>query len=420
MQRHIIISILAFFVLQNSNAQCGHRYQDELLFDVQVTKDIQYGQAINTKNKTEKLYLDFYDPKPDPLALRPLLIFLHGGSFLDGDKSWNETTLPCMNLAKRGFAVAGVNYRLEDNYFSFIFSELFFKASIRATQDAKAAIRFFYKQAREKGNPYRIDTNQIFLGGVSAGAITALQTAYLDNIDEADFIMAKFINDLNGLDGESGNDGYSTKVKGVINISGCMLDRSYVNNNKNIPLLNIQYVNDIAFPSYYGRPLGLITLPVMMGSFVIARQMDKLGIYNMNYMIKDRGVVAYFKDGKAYEPYFDSVMNYTAKFMFSLIECNPARVNINTVVPKQIKELSIFPNPTRGYVILGEQNFDINLIKSIRIIDMTGRQVFFQKIRSMTYLIDLSSLQLQNNLYIIEALGEKKDVLAQQKLFFTR
>jgi hypothetical protein len=179
-------------------------------------------------------------------------------------------------------------------------------------------------------------------------------------------------------------------------------------------------VNDIAFPSYYGRPLGLITLPVMMGSFVIARQMDKLGIYNMNYMIKDRGVVPYFKDGKAYEPYFDSVMNYTAKFMFSLIECNPARVNINTVVPKQIKELSIFPNPTRGYVILGEQNFDINLIKSIRIIDMTGRQVFFQKIRSMTYLIDLSSLQLQNNLYIIEALGEKKDVLAQQKLFFTR
>lgn len=419
MLRLILISILTFIVLQNSNAQCGHRFQNELLFDVQVTKDIQYGQAINTKFKLQNLYLDFYDPTPDPMALRPLLIFLHGGTFLDGNKNLAETTLPCMNLAKRGYAVAGVNYRLEDNYLSLLFSELLFKSTIRATHDAKAAIRFFYMQAKEWGNPYRIDTNQIFLGGVSAGAATALQTAYLDDIDEADFIMARFIRDLNGLDGESGNAAYSTKIKGVVNIAGCMLDKSYVNNNKDIPLLNIQYVNDVLFPSYYGRPLSLITMPVMMGSFVIARQMDRLGIYNMNYMIKDRGVVPYIKDGIANE-YFDSVMNYTSKFMFSLLECNPARVNINNVLPQQIRELSIFPNPSRGYIIIGDQNFDINLIKSIRIIDMTGREVYRQKIRSLTYLIDLSALPFQNTIYIVEALGEKNQTIAQQKLFFTK
>ncbi|HUH73386.1 MAG TPA: alpha/beta hydrolase fold domain-containing protein [Chitinophagales bacterium] len=411
---------MALFALQKSNAQCGYRFQNDLLFDVQVTKDIQYGQALNTKNKVQNLRLDFYNPTPDTMALRPLLIFLHGGSFLDGNKNLAETTMPCMNLAKRGFAVAGVDYRLEDNYFSLLFSELLFKATIRATQDARAAIRFFYKQAKEDGNPYRIDTNQIFLGGVSAGAITALHTAYLDDISEADFIMSKFIRDLNGLEGSSGNEGYSTKVKGVVNISGCMLDRTYVNNNRDIPLLNVQYVNDVLFPSYYGRPLGLLTMPVMMGSFVIARQMDKMGIYNMNYMIKDRGVVPYIKDGKASELYFDSVMNYTAKFMFSLIECNPARVNISNVLPQQIKELSIFPNPSRGYIVLGDQNFDINLVKSIRIIDLSGREVFRQKVRYLSYLIDLSSLPFQNNIYIVEALGEKNQIIAQQKLFFSK
>jgi para-nitrobenzyl esterase len=420
MLRHILLLIMTFFVLQYSNAQCGYRFQNELLFGVQVTKDIQYGQALNTKNKIQNLRLDFYDPTPDSMALRPLLIFLHGGSFLEGDKNFAETTLPCMNLAKRGFAVAGVDYRLEDNYLALVFSELLFKATIRASQDARAAIRFFYKQAKEDGNPYRIDTNQIFLGGVSAGALTALHTAYLDDISEADFIIAKFIRELNGLEGDSGNEGYSTKVKGVINISGCMLDKSYVNNNRDIPLLNVQYVNDVAFPSYYGRPLSLFTMPVMMGSYVIARQMDKIGIYNMNYMIKDRGVVPYAKDGKAYEPYFDSVMNYTAKFMFSLMECNPARVNISNVLPQQIKELSIFPNPSRGYIVIGDQNFDINLIKTVRIIDLMGREVYRQKIRSLTYLIDLSSLPLLNSIYIVEALGEKNQIIAQQKLFFTK
>lgn len=420
MLRHILLAIMTFFVLHNSNAQCGYRFQNDLLFEVQVTKDIQYGQALSTKNKIQNLRLDFYNPTPDTMALRPLLIFLHGGSFLEGDKSYAETTLPCMNLAKRGFAVAGVNYRLEDNYLALVFSELLFKATIRATQDARAAIRFFYKQAKEDGNPYRIDTNQIFLGGVSSGALTALHTAYLDDISEADFIMARFIKDLNGLQGDSGNEGYSTKIKGVVNISGCMLDKSYVNNNKDIPLLNVQFVNDVVFPSFYGRPLGLITLPVMMGSYVIARQMDKLGIYNMNYMIKDRGIVPYAKDGKATELYFDSVMNYTAQFMFSLIECNPARVNIGNVLPQKINELSIFPNPSRGYIVLGDQNFDINLIKSIRIIDLMGREVYRQKIRSLTYLVDLSSLPLLNSVYIVEALGEKNQIVAQQKLFFTR
>ena len=199
-----------------------------------------------------------------------------------------------------------------------------------------------------------------------------------------------------------------------------MLDKSYVNNNKNIPLLSIQYVNDILYPSYYGRPFNLITMPVMMGSFVLARQMDKFGIYNMNYMIKDRGYVPYIKDGKANETYFNNVMDNTAKFMFSLLECNPAQVNTSTIIPKQVTELSIFPNPSRGYVIIGDQNFDINLIKSIRIIDMMGREVYYQKIRSMTYLIDLSSLPFSSSLYIIEALDEKKQILAQQKLFFTK
>ncbi len=415
----IIIAILNFASIE-LKAQCGARYQDEILFESQVRKDIRYGQAVSSQNKVQNLYLDFYEPAGDTLKLRPLLIFLHGGSFLDGSKSFQETVLPCQGLAKRGYTVAAVGYRTEDNYLALVFSELMFKATIRAAHDARAAIRFFYKQAKEQGNPYRIDTNQIFLGGLSAGAITALQTAYLDDISEADFLVTRFINDLGGLEGNSGNEGYSTKVKGVINIAGCMLDKTFVNNNKNIPLLNIQYKNDIILSSYYGRPYNILTMPVMMGSNVISKQMDLIGIYNMNYRVDGRGHVPYWRDGRIVQQNFDSTMYYMSKFMFSLLTCNPGRVNIETIQPKVVNELSMYPNPASGYIILGDQKFDINLIKRIRVIDLMGRVVLERRVEQFSYYIDLSEIPNRNSLFIVEALGSNKEVLAQQKLFISK
>ncbi|MCO5230600.1 MAG: T9SS type A sorting domain-containing protein [Chitinophagales bacterium] len=411
---------LLLLPISNSFAQCGYRYQDSLLFSAKVTKDIVYGQVNVSKNHVKNLYLDFYEPEGDQVVLRPLLIFLQGGSFLSGSKNYSEVVLPCTNLAQRGFAVAGVEYRLEDNYLALVLSELMLKASLKASQDAKAAIRFFYKQAREWGNPYRIDTNQIFLGGVSAGAVTALQVAYLDDADSKDFLLERYINDLGGLEGNSGNEGYSTKIKGVVNIAGASLDKNFVNNNRDIPLLNVQYINDQMLPSYYGRPLGIITLPVMMGSYVLARQMERQGIYNVNNMIKGMGTVPYIKDGGAYQPNFDNVMSSVASFMFSLLDCNPAQVNLQTVQPRVIKELSIFPNPATDYIVLGEQNFDINLIRKIRIIDMMGHIVLYAKSQRFPYVIDLGGLPRANGFYVIEALSSENEILAQQKLFLNK
>lgn len=420
MTRALFILFVLWTFCFDVYSQCGARYQDEVLFGSQVKKDIPYGEAVTSRNRNQKLYLDFYEPAEDTLSLRPLLIFLHGGSFLDGSRSHLETVLPCTDLAKRGYAVAAVSYRSEDNYLALVFSELMFKATIRAAQDARAAIRFFYKQAKINGNPYRIDTNQIFIGGLSAGAITALHSIYLDDINEADFIMAKFIDDLDGLEGNSGNEGYSTKVKGVINIAGCMLDKSYVNNNKDIPLLSIQYNNDLLLPSFYGRPYNIFTLPVMMGSNVIAKQMDLLGIYNMNYRFEGRGHVPYIKDGKVNQASLDITVNTMSKFMFSMLDCNPARVNIDKIEPKVIHELSIYPNPASTYIIFGDQKFDMNLIKRIRIIDLMGRVVLEQRVEQLSYIIDLSLLPHRNSLFIVEALSSSKEVLAQQKLFISK
>src|SRR5690606_34921075 len=75
----------------------------------------------------------------------------------------------------------------------------------------------------------KIDTNNIFIGGSSAGAITALHTAYLDRSCELEeFIGLSVINTMGGVEGNSGNACYSSKVKGVINLCGALANYSWL------------------------------------------------------------------------------------------------------------------------------------------------------------------------------------------------
>ena len=58
----------------------------------------------------ERQVLDFWRAKSDKPT--PLLFFIHGGGFKGGDKVSNFGTLVCGGLAKRGYLVASINYRI--------------------------------------------------------------------------------------------------------------------------------------------------------------------------------------------------------------------------------------------------------------------------------------------------------------------
>ena len=100
------------------------------------------------------------------------------------------------------------------------------QAIIEAVFDAKAAVRFFKKDAAQN-NVYRVDTNNVFVGGYSAGAFTALHYAYLSEENEVASLgfegLLDYIQAHGGMEGDSGNQGYSSSVKGVINIAGGLL-----------------------------------------------------------------------------------------------------------------------------------------------------------------------------------------------------
>ncbi|RYE22455.1 MAG: alpha/beta hydrolase, partial [Sphingobacteriaceae bacterium] len=105
------------------------------------------------------LQLDFYAIKT--ASEKPCVVVIHGGSWSGGD----DKQLPELNsyLAKRGYQVASIDYRLAPEY-----------KSTQALEDVKSTLNYLKVNAEK----LQIDTNNFVLLGRSAGAQLALLAAY--------------------------------------------------------------------------------------------------------------------------------------------------------------------------------------------------------------------------------------------------
>ena len=111
---------------------------------VKVVADLPYGDA------GEANWLDMYSPENATGPL-PLVIWIHGGGWANGDKSPSPQFL---QLVPRGFAVASINYRLS--------GQSPFPAQI---EDCKAAVRWLRAHAKD----YNLDPDRFGVWGLSAG-----------------------------------------------------------------------------------------------------------------------------------------------------------------------------------------------------------------------------------------------------------
>ena len=65
-------------------------------------------------------------------------------------------------------------------------------AVYRSIHDAKTAARFMSKTAALEGNPYKIDSTKVAIGGNGTGGYVAINTVSLDKVSE--LYIDKFIN----------------------------------------------------------------------------------------------------------------------------------------------------------------------------------------------------------------------------------
>jgi poly(3-hydroxybutyrate) depolymerase len=163
------------------------RYRDLVFAAVSTTADVTYGSAVNLSGETITLELDLYEPTGDTVTPRPLIVWVHGGSFSSGDKTSAELVDEANTFARKGYVNASINYRLEPGGCSASApTATCIRAILEAMEDARTAVRFF----RTNASTYGIDDTRIAIGGTSAGAITALNVGFGSSEDPGAAVAA--------------------------------------------------------------------------------------------------------------------------------------------------------------------------------------------------------------------------------------
>ncbi len=285
--RYILtLTLLTFFLFSIGQDCSSLRYQTSVFDQVTKHEDIIYGNSdwydFLNQNDPQPMAMDIYEPTGDTAEKRPLVLFLYGGGFTGGDKTDADVVTWCDSLARAGYVAVGVNYRLG---FNFVDSGSSVRAVYRAIQDTRAAIRYMI----EFKDQYRIDTEHIYLGGKSAGAITAIHTVFY--ADEADRPQETFgttfePQDLGCLDCAGNAYAHDFEIKGLFGMWGAIQDLGKITPDETIPTLMVHGDGDIVVPMDEGYPYtgGIqLTFPYVYGSLSIHEHMNDIGLYNEFY-----------------------------------------------------------------------------------------------------------------------------------------
>ena len=362
--RKFYFALVCLFIVAvaNVHAQCPvGRYINEIF--PTITKDsVMYSTPYS-------LEMDVYQPVGDTLSARPLIILGHGGSFItgNGDRT-NDLTIDtlCARFARRGYVTVSIDYRTTDILtMTSADSTLPITEVIKAISDGKAAIRYFVKDAATS-NVYKIDTNNIFIGGNSAGAVLYLHVGYLDSIQECPSYIITAMDANGGFEGNSGNAGYTTKSKAIINLAGGLNELSFIGPGDK-PSVNCQGNNDNIVPYDCGYPLIGSVHVNLCGLGQLEAVYDANGIYHMSRIFPGDGHVPWAGDTAK----LNTVDSLVTIFLYDLV-CTGV-LSVNEVSTNT--EVTVFPNPANELLNVKSSE----LVKDITLFDEVGRITFRAK-----------------------------------------
>jgi acetyl esterase/lipase len=148
---------------------------------ITITPYVAFGEADGMP-----LLLDIAQPDAPPVRPLPVIMYIHGGAWLAGDRRTTRNNL----FAAHGFFTVSVEYRLSQ--------QALFPAQLH---DVKAAVRWL----RANADQLHIDPQRIGVWGHSAGAHLAALLGTTGDVAE--------------LEGTSGSPGYSSRVQAVATLA---------------------------------------------------------------------------------------------------------------------------------------------------------------------------------------------------------
>lgn len=389
----------------------NQRYYAEV-FDYALTSDIKFGENVQptplNPNNIQELFMDIYQPEGDTLSARPLIIWAFGGGFVFGSKTSPDMVTLSSEFAKKGYVCAAIDYRLSTDLVVNNDIENSYEAVAKAMHDMRASIRYFYKDAATS-NDYRIDTSRIYIGGVSAGAVTALHIVHLDE-SEVPTEMQTYFDENGGLSGNSGNEGYSENVAGVISLCGMLLDVDLINPEVTTPIVSMHGTEDGVVP-YGSDTVTILDIGLEVdGSSVIHPKLDEYGIINDFYTWHGADHTPFVLNSPAEaEVYMDTTIWFVRDFLYDLV-CNDV-TSTNQTIDADNFSFHVFPNPSSGNFFIDTDEGD-NI--SISVFDNVGREVFFSP--DLHQGLNQLALDLPKGIYFIKAQSKDKSRQLTRKI----
>jgi acetyl esterase/lipase len=296
MKHYSMIAVLAVFGL-SAVVVSTQPFVDQT-YKIKSFKDVQYAMVTGFDGRTDTLRMNIVVPTNDNVVKRPLVMWIHGGGFIQGNRA--DFQALAESWARRGYTAVTISYRLGihgglfDPPFAFDEAELI-RACFRGIQDIRTGLRFLTKNASQ----YGIDTSRIVIGGASAGSIVALHAAYIDPLDKLPQAIGKISDvtrangtfarpDMGSYDGTQHTEVPTPSVDVVLNIFGALLDLSYLDNAPFIPMFSYHQTDDPVVACgvnrpYHSVPLVSANYPFMSGTCTIVQDLAKRGMPTSSY-----------------------------------------------------------------------------------------------------------------------------------------
>lgn len=434
-------------------------------FAIDSLMNVTYGTAIDYAGNTDTLKLDIYKPVGDANCLRPVIVLVHGGSWIGGSKQDYNQVYMSRELAKKGWVVANINYRLgthkTSNYAMYLFcsnsisqpcayicdSAEIFRANFRAMQDAKGAIRFM----KNRNETDSTDINNVYIAGESAGGFISFATAFTDQLSEKNICCYSIANapnpdpdlgtygcipsqnnlnrpDLGSIEGDLNQGAYNSSVKGIGNFYGGVFDLNIFQQTAETPCLYLFHQGSDVIVNYnYGIVLGRISwecyaqtnlcqsyyfYPYAFGSEGLRQHFVTLGssapVYQADIISNYSYLNNCFSNGHSIDNIQVRLQNMVALFAQKIAAAgnNPlTNCQINSASEKEsVIRVTLFPNPATNQVFVKMINSHIG--SAYTITDSQGKTLMKGILETENKILDIS--QLSPGIYLFSLADNSK------------